>query len=59
MARLARKIGIDSLKILLIDDVYKWGSTIKAIGKKLSDYGAEVIMPFTITKTIITIDTSS
>ena len=39
-------------KILLIDDVYKLGSTIKAIGKKLSDYGAEVVMPLTITKTI-------
>lgn len=43
---------IKGKKILLIDDVYKLGSTIKAIGKELSDYGAEIIMPLTITKTL-------
>lgn len=39
-------------KILLIDDIFDSGATIKEIGKMLTNYGAEVIAPITIAKTV-------
>jgi len=39
-------------KILLIDDIFDSGSTIKEIGRILTNYGAEMIAPLTIAKTV-------
>ncbi|MBR1798867.1 MAG: RecQ family ATP-dependent DNA helicase [Bacteroidales bacterium] len=39
-------------KILLIDDIYDSGATIKEIGRLLTSLGAEIIAPITIAKTV-------
>ena len=39
-------------KIILIDDIFDSGTTIKEIGQLLTNYGAEVIAPITIAKTV-------
>lgn len=39
-------------KILLIDDIYDSGATIKEIGKYLTNRGAEMIAPVVIAKTV-------
>ena len=39
-------------KILLIDDIYDSGATMKEIGRLLTLLGAELIVPITIAKTI-------
>lgn len=39
-------------KIILIDDIFDSGATIKEIGQLLTNYGAEVIAPITIAKTV-------
>lgn len=39
-------------KILLIDDIFDSGATVKEIGKMLTSYGAELIAPITIAKTV-------
>ena len=38
--------------ILLIDDIYDSGATMKEIGRLLTLLGAELIVPITIAKTI-------
>jgi ATP-dependent DNA helicase RecQ len=43
---------INGKTILLVDDIYDSGATIKEIGKMLSTLGAEKIAPLTIAKTI-------
>jgi len=43
---------ITGKKILLIDDIFDSGATIKEIGKMLSALGAEKIAPLTIAKTV-------
>ena len=42
---------IEGKKILLIDDIYDSGATIKEIGKYLTSLGAEMIAPLVIAKT--------
>lgn len=39
-------------KILLIDDIYDSGATMKEIGRLLTSLGAEMIVPITIAKTV-------
>ena len=39
-------------KILLIDDIYDSGATMKEIGRLFTLLGAELIVPITIAKTI-------
>ena len=39
-------------RILLIDDIYDSGATMKEIGRLLTLMGAELIVPITIAKTI-------
>ena len=39
-------------KILLIDDIYDSGATMKEIGRLLTSLGAEMIVPTTIAKTV-------
>lgn len=43
---------IQDKKILLIDDIYDSGATIKEIGRLLTTMGAELIVPITIAKTV-------
>lgn len=43
---------IQGKKILLIDDIYDSGATIKEIGRLLTAMGAELIVPITIAKTV-------
>lgn len=45
-------LEIKGKKILLIDDIFDSGATIKEIGKMLTSYGAEIIAPITIAKTL-------
>jgi ATP-dependent DNA helicase RecQ len=45
-------VEIKGKNILLFDDVFDSGSTIKEIGKMLSKYGANVIAPLVIAKTV-------
>lgn len=44
--------NIAGKKILLIDDIYDSGATMKEIGRLLTLLGAELIVPITIAKTI-------
>ncbi|MBN1632855.1 MAG: RecQ family ATP-dependent DNA helicase [Ignavibacteria bacterium] len=44
--------GIFRKKILLIDDIFDSGATMKEIGKYLSDMGAQKIAPLVIAKTV-------
>jgi ATP-dependent DNA helicase RecQ len=39
-------------KILLIDDIFDSGNTIKEVGKMLTRLGAEIVVPLTIAKTV-------
>ena len=39
-------------RIILMDDIFDSGATIKEIGKMLTHYGAEMIAPITIAKTV-------
>lgn len=39
-------------KILLIDDIYGSGATIKEIGKFLTEQGADLIVPIVLAKTV-------
>lgn len=39
-------------KIILIDDIYDSGATMKEIGRLLTSLGAELIVPITIAKTV-------
>ena len=39
-------------RIILIDDIFDSGATIKEIGKLLTSMGAEIIAPVTIAKTV-------
>lgn len=39
-------------KILLLDDIYDSGATMKEIGRLLTSMGAELIVPITIAKTV-------
>lgn len=43
---------IKGKKIILIDDIFDSGATIKEIGKLLTTMGAEIIAPITIAKTV-------
>ena len=43
---------IEGKKIILIDDIFDSGATIKEIGKMLTTMGAEHIVPVTIAKTV-------
>ncbi len=43
---------IDGKKVLLIDDIFDSGCTIKEIGKYLTGIGAEVIAPLVIARTV-------
>ena len=43
---------ITGKKILLIDDIYDSGATMKEIGRLLTSMGAELIVPITIAKTV-------
>ena len=43
---------IQGKRIILIDDIFDSGATIKEIGKMLTQNGAHVIAPITIAKTI-------
>ena len=43
---------ISGKKILLIDDIYDSGATMKEIGRLLTTMGAELIVPITIAKTV-------
>ena len=43
---------IEGKKILLIDDIYDSGATVKEIGRLLTLLGAELIVPITIAKTV-------
>jgi ATP-dependent DNA helicase RecQ len=43
---------IKGKNILLIDDIFDSGNTIKEIGKMLSKYGADIIAPLVIAKTV-------
>jgi ATP-dependent DNA helicase RecQ len=45
-------IDIIDKSILLIDDIFDSGATIKEIGKMLTNKGAKVIAPLVIAKTI-------
>lgn len=44
--------GIEGKRILLIDDIFDSGATIKEIGKMLSNMGAQNITPLVIAKTV-------
>lgn len=50
----AFKINIDIMNksILLIDDIFDSGATIKEIGKMLTNKGAKIIVPLVIAKTV-------
>lgn len=43
---------IDGKKILLLDDIYDSGATMKEIGRLLTSMGAELIVPIAIAKTV-------
>ena len=43
---------IQGKRIILLDDIFDSGATIKEIGKMLTQNGAQVIAPITIAKTI-------
>ncbi len=43
---------VKNKKIILIDDIFDSGATIKEIGNVLTRYGADMIAPITIAKTI-------
>lgn len=43
---------VNGKKILLIDDIYGSGATIKEIGKFLTEHGAELIVPIVLAKTV-------
>ena len=43
---------IQGKRIILLDDIFDSGATIKEIGKMLTQNGAQVIAPVTIAKTI-------
>ena len=43
---------INGKRIVLIDDIFDSGATIKEIGKLLTSMGAEIIAPVTIAKTV-------
>ena len=43
---------INGKKILLFDDIYDSGATIKEIGKLLTNLGADLIVPIVIAKTV-------
>ena len=44
--------GIDGLTVLLIDDIYDSGATLRAIGRMLTAHGAKEIVPLVIAKTV-------
>ncbi|MBQ3732998.1 MAG: hypothetical protein II859_03455 [Bacteroidales bacterium] len=43
---------INGKKIVLLDDIFDSGATIKEIGKLLTALGAETIVPIAIAKTV-------
>ena len=43
---------IEGKKIILFDDIFDSGATIKEIGRLLTNLGAEIIAPLTIAKTV-------
>jgi ATP-dependent DNA helicase RecQ len=43
---------ISGKKILLMDDIFDSGATVKEIGKYLTSLGAEKIAPLVIAKTV-------
>lgn len=45
-------LNISGLTILLIDDIYDSGATLKEIGRMLTGYGATEIVPLVIAKTV-------
>ena len=48
----AKPEEIKNKKIILIDDIFDSGATIKEIGRVLTKYGADMIVPITIAKTV-------
>jgi len=45
-------IEINNKSILLIDDIFDSGATIREIGKLLTNFGAEIIVPLVIARTV-------
>lgn len=45
-------INVSGMKILLVDDIFDSGHTIKAVAKMLQDKGAKEVAPITIAKTV-------
>jgi len=43
---------IENKSILLIDDIFDSGATVKEIGKLLTNFGAKLIVPLVIAKTV-------
>ena len=48
----AKPEEIKDKRIILLDDIFDSGATIKEIGSMLTKYGADVIVPVTIAKTV-------
>ena len=48
----AKPEEIKDKRIILLDDIFDSGATIKEIGSMLTKYGADVIVPVTIEKTV-------
>ncbi len=48
----AEPMEVKDKKIILIDDIFDSGATIKEVGSVLTKYGAEIIAPITIAKTV-------
>ncbi|MBO7145229.1 MAG: RecQ family ATP-dependent DNA helicase [Salinivirgaceae bacterium] len=48
----AEPMEVKNRKIILIDDIFDSGATIKEVGSVLTKYGAEIIAPITIAKTV-------
>ena len=49
---LTKGTDIDGQTVLLIDDIYDSGATLKEIGRMLTAYGAKEIVPLVIAKTV-------
>ena len=45
-------IDLQGIRIIVLDDIYDSGATLKEIGKLLTAMGAELIVPITIAKTV-------
>ncbi len=50
--QLKNTFAVENKTVLLIDDIYDSGQTLKEIGRLLIKYNAKQVYPFTITKTL-------